>query len=69
MAASCTPWKKEQRASGRTVHVRSCANGNRAEIVSGDGYYTYNLYKGGRWVKRSSGKTLKATKSAASRAL
>lgn len=68
MAASCSKWRKEQRASGRTVHVRECGAG-RAEIVSGDGYYTYNLYRGGQWSKRGSRKTLKAAKATASRSI
>jgi hypothetical protein len=67
MAGSCTPWKKVQHASGRQVHERVCSNG-RAEIVSGDGYYTANVYgRDGKWKDRVSSKTLRATKTKASR--
>lgn len=47
MPTHCTPWKKEQRASGRSVVVRRCVDGSSAEIVDGENYYTYNLYRNG----------------------
>jgi hypothetical protein len=46
--------------------VRHC-DANRAEIISGGSYYTYNVYRGGKWADRDSAKTLKAAKAAASR--
>lgn len=71
MSALCTPWKVEHRASGRRVEIRTCrfisGTENRAEIVSGDGYYTANIYHNGKFVKRLSSRTLKSTKATASR--
>lgn len=64
---SCTGWTKVNKPSGRQAHERVCSRG-RAEIVSGDGYYTANVYDtSGRWKERISAKTLRATKTAASR--
>jgi len=71
MASSCTPWKKAHHASGRQVIERTCrkisGTVNRAEIVSGDGYFTANIYHNGKFVKRLSASTLAKTKAAASR--
>ena len=59
-------WTVQHASSGRQLHV--CKRGrSRAVIVDGDGYYTYTLYHRGRFLKRGSAKTLRATKSAASR--
>jgi hypothetical protein len=69
MAARCSAWTQERRPSGSAPHVLRCHGGRRAEIVSGDGYYTYNLYRGGRWIVRGSAKTLRAAKSTAARRL
>ncbi len=67
MANSCTSWKREQRPSGSSPFVRRCTNGDRAEIISGDGYFTANVYRGGKWATRVSASTLKKAKAAASR--
>jgi len=66
MPKSCTPWKAQHRPSGAKVLVRACG-ANRAEIVGGDGYYTYNAYHNGKWIGRHSARTLKAAKTAATR--
>lgn len=66
--SSCTSWAKTNRASGRMAYVRTCGK-SRADIVHGDRYWTYNVYRNGTWTKRGSAKTLRAAKAAATRAM
>lgn len=63
---TCTRWEREHRPSGSSPWVRHCG-GNRAEILSGGSYFTYNIYRGGRYVTRGSTRTLSAAKAVASR--
>jgi hypothetical protein len=69
MAKSCSLWIREHRPSGSAPWVRRCTFGDRAEIVSGGSYFTYNVYKDNTFVKRGSTKSLTAAKTAASRIL